>query len=122
MHFVSFYFLLFLLVLLPLHYLLPAKLRLPLLLIASYLFYATWSIPFIGVILVSTTGDYWMAKFIETHERHHVKRLAMTAGLTLNLLMFGQPFWLLPYKSILTLWGIPILPVVSPCYLTLSYP
>ena len=119
MHFVSFMFFVFLLLLLPAFYLLPAKFRLPLLLVASYAFYATWSIPFIGVILVSTTVDYWMAKIIERHPEQGIKKLAMTSGIILNLLILGfYKYYHFASENILTLskllhFPMPALPILN---------
>lgn len=53
MSFLSGQFVCFLVAVWVLFLLMPAKQRWLLLLIASYIFYGTWSIPFIGVILLS---------------------------------------------------------------------
>jgi len=89
MNFVSFPFVAFFLVTLLLFYGLPARLRLPLLLIASYLFYATWSIPFIAVILLTTTTDYWMSQIIHHSPSLVRRKLALGGGLLINLLILA---------------------------------
>ena len=53
MNFVSYEFVVFLLTVWGLFLALPARYRWVLLLVASYIFYATWSIPFIAVIILS---------------------------------------------------------------------
>jgi alginate O-acetyltransferase complex protein AlgI len=85
MNFVSLSFVLFLLVTLFLFYTLPARGRKPLLLLMSYLFYASWNIPFIGLILVSTSLDYWMSHVIAKSQKLAMRRSALMLGLLVNL-------------------------------------
>ena len=87
MNFVSLSFVLFLMITLFLFYTLPARGRKPLLLLMSYLFYASWHTPFIGLILVSTSLDYWMSHVIAKSQKPAVRRSALILGLLVNLSM-----------------------------------
>jgi alginate O-acetyltransferase complex protein AlgI len=73
--------------LLLLSFALPRRVRMPLVLIASYIFYATWSIPFIGVILFSTTFDYWMSRIIAGSASLAKRKTALLSGLGVNILV-----------------------------------
>jgi alginate O-acetyltransferase complex protein AlgI len=84
-NFISLPFLAFFLVVVCLFYTLPARLRLPMLLAASYLFYATWSIPFIAVILITTSFDYWMSHIIHASKSQQQRKVALTLGLLMNI-------------------------------------
>lgn len=87
MNFVSYSFVFFFIAVLLLHTLLPQRTRMPLILLASYVFYATWSIPFIGVILFTTTFDFWMSRVIAKTDSPTQKKTALIAGLVVNLLV-----------------------------------
>ncbi|MBY0404591.1 MAG: MBOAT family protein [Cyanobacteria bacterium] len=63
----------------------PAKGRKPLLLLASYVFYGTWSIPFLALILITTNIDYWMSQVIHNSQKPLTRKLALTAALVINL-------------------------------------
>ncbi len=89
MNFVSAQFVLFFILTLILFLWLPARWRFWMLLAVSYYFYGTWSIPFIGVILLSTSMDYWMSHIIARNDSQKVKKLALVGGLTFNLLVLG---------------------------------
>lgn len=69
------------------------------LLAASYLFYATWSIPFISVLLFTTTTDYWMSKIISSTPKQEHRKWALISGLTINLVVLGI------FKYGTFLWG-----------------
>lgn len=85
MNFVSLGFVLFLLITLFLFYTLPARGRKPLLLGMSYLFYASWNVPFILLILFSTSLDYWMSHIIAQSRKPWFRRAALMTGLLINL-------------------------------------
>lgn len=86
MNFVSKEFFIFLCFTWIIFYALPSRFRLGLLLSASYIFYATWSISFILVILITTTFDYWMSQIIDRNRLSPVKlKLALISGIVLNL-------------------------------------
>jgi D-alanyl-lipoteichoic acid acyltransferase DltB (MBOAT superfamily) len=66
----------------------PKKRKL-LLLAASYFFYGTWSIPFIGLILASTSLDYWFSKKIFASSDATRRKLLLTTGIVINLIILG---------------------------------
>jgi alginate O-acetyltransferase complex protein AlgI len=89
MNFISISFIVFLVAVFLIFILLPERARKPMLLVASYLFYATWSIPFVAVILLTTTVDYWMGRRIMASTDERGRRAALAIGLVLNLLALG---------------------------------
>jgi len=84
-NFHSFEFFVFLLLVLGLHYALPRPHRRWLLLAASYWFYGAWDWRFLGLILLSTTLDWWLALRIEDERtparRHRWIVLSVVANL-----------------------------------------
>jgi alginate O-acetyltransferase complex protein AlgI len=78
-------FLVFLVPVLVLFYLLPAKRRWILLLIASYFFYAGWKIEYIALILFSTSVDYLATRMIHRTEKRSTRRMWLTFSLISNL-------------------------------------
>ncbi|MBY0451256.1 MAG: MBOAT family protein [Cyanobacteria bacterium] len=89
MNFVSFGFLAFLLIVWLLFLILPDKKRVPWLTLASYIFYATWSIPFIGIIIVTTTVDFWISQWMARHDSVSGRKKYLILGLSINLLVLG---------------------------------
>ncbi len=89
MNFISSAFVLFLTITFLLFVLAPVRWRKGLLLVASYLFYGTWSIPFIGLILLTTTTDYWFSQFIFKSQTQARRKLFLVLGLTVNLIILG---------------------------------
>ncbi len=65
----------------------PARFRTVLLTVASYIFYATWSIPFIAIILVTTTVDYIASRIIFSNTDPYKRKGALVAALTINLVV-----------------------------------
>ncbi len=65
------------------------KARKILLLVASYVFYATWNIPFIGLILLSTSIDYFLSKHIAASEKIADRKKLLTLGIVVNLAILG---------------------------------
>ena len=59
------------------------------LLAASYVFYGTWSVPFIGLILASTSLDYWFSKKIYSSNNSSSRKMFLTTGIAINLLILG---------------------------------
>ena len=59
------------------------------LLAASYFFYGTWNIPFIGLILASTSLDYWLSKKIFVSSNHASRKMLLTTGIVINLIILG---------------------------------
>lgn len=89
MNFVSYEFVAFLLTVWGLFLALPARYRWVLLLVASYIFYATWSIPFIAVIILSTTVDYVTSKLIHGSASPGFRKGALIAAIVFNLTVLG---------------------------------
>jgi len=87
MNFVSYEFCIFLAVVWGMFLVTPAKLRWVLLLAAGYVFYAAWSIPFIAVIIVSTTVDYAASIIIYQSKSQRVKQLALALAIAINILI-----------------------------------
>lgn len=59
------------------------------LLVASYLFYASWSPPFVALLWISTFVDYYAARWIAGEERPSRRRIALIVSLTANLGLLG---------------------------------
>lgn len=89
MNFVSCDFIAFLATTWVVYALAPSSFRRHLLLAASYLFYAYWSIPFISVIIASTSVDYAASKFIAGSTSKAHRKLAMFGAIALNLVILG---------------------------------
>lgn len=89
MSFNSFVFLLFLVVVLLLYYLLPGRARNPLLLAASYVFYAYYSVPLLLYLLLCTLAAYGIARRMETVPGAAQRKKWLIAGLVLNLGVLG---------------------------------
>ncbi len=60
-----------------------------LLLIASYLFYAAWNPPYIVLLLLSTSVDWWLARLIGRSENSSSRRMLLLASLASNLGLLG---------------------------------
>jgi alginate O-acetyltransferase complex protein AlgI len=72
-----------------LHWLLPKRFRLPLLLIASYGFYAAWDYRFLALIWLSTASDYTIGLFLGRTEEENRRRALLFASLAVNLGILG---------------------------------
>ncbi|WP_066390862.1 MBOAT family O-acyltransferase [Fictibacillus phosphorivorans] len=89
MTFISIEFLLFLAITVLLNYIIPHRLRWVLLLVASYVFYASLSIQFILLLLISTAFTYFTGIFIEKQETKKQKKKAMVVGISVLLFFLG---------------------------------
>lgn len=89
MTFISIEFLLFLAITVFLNYLIPHRLRWVLLLVASYVFYASLSIQFILLLLGSTAFTYVTGIMIEKQETKKQKKKAMLIGISVLLFFLG---------------------------------
>ncbi|MET3730119.1 D-alanyl-lipoteichoic acid acyltransferase DltB (MBOAT superfamily) [Fictibacillus halophilus] len=89
MTFISIEFLLFLAITVLLNYIIPHRLRWILLLVASYVFYASLSIQFILLLLISTAFTYFTGIFIEKQETKKQKKKAMVVGISVLLFFLG---------------------------------
>jgi alginate O-acetyltransferase complex protein AlgI len=84
----STYFL-FLLLCLLVYWTLPARYRLSFLLGASYVFYAFWNVPFIALILASTSIDYLVSHALSRAASPVRRRWLLTFCITVNLLVLS---------------------------------
>ncbi|MBH0167074.1 MBOAT family protein [Fictibacillus sp. 7GRE50] len=89
MTFISIEFLLFLAITVLLNYIIHHRLRWVLLLVASYVFYASLSIQFILLLLISTAFTYFTGIFIEKQETKKQKKKAMIVGISVLLFFLG---------------------------------
>lgn len=89
MTFISIEFLLFLAIIVFTYYLIPHRLRWILLLVASYVFYATLSIQFIPLLLASTAFTYFTGIVIEKQETRKQKKKVMLVGISVLLFFLG---------------------------------
>ncbi|NDJ63171.1 MAG: MBOAT family protein [Chloroflexi bacterium] len=85
MSFISPEFIIFAVVVLPLYFLAPFRARWPLLLIASYLFYAYGHVEYIALIAFSTTVDYFAARGIHASGDPRRRRALLLLSVTVNL-------------------------------------
>ena len=94
MTFNSWEFLLFYPIVLLLYFVLPKKMRWPMLLVASYFFYMCYSPDLVFLILGTTLISWICSRVIERTERVVVKRLAITLTLvaSLGVLFFYKYF------------------------------
>lgn len=81
---------LFLPVVLILYYLVPARLKNTLLLIASLFFYAWGETFYLGIMLVSIGGNYLAGILLEKYRGVHQARWILALGIALNLLLLGS--------------------------------
>ncbi len=89
MTFISIEFLLFQAIIVFTYYLIPHRLRWILLLVASYVFYATLSIQFIPLLLASTSITYFTGIIIEKQETRKQKKKVMLFGISVLLFFLG---------------------------------
>ena len=89
MNFHSFQFFGFLVLVLGLHYALPRPGRRWLLLVASYVFYGAWDWRFLGLILLSTTLDWWLALRIADEPDGRRRRRWIVVSVVANLGILG---------------------------------
>ncbi len=72
-----------------LNYSIPHRFRWVLLLVASYVFYASLSIQFILLLLISTAFTYFTGIFIEKQETKKQKKKALVVGISVLLFFLG---------------------------------
>ena len=53
--------------------------------VASFIFYGTWSLPFLGLMCLTGTADYLLALAIHATTSHFKKKVILTFSLLLNL-------------------------------------
>jgi alginate O-acetyltransferase complex protein AlgI len=115
MLFNSYVFILFLGMVLAMHY---SRLSWPVkkinLLLASYLFYALWNPPFVLLLWLSTLADFVIGKKLFTEENPRKRKLLLVTSLTVNLGMLGffkyGGFLLDNFIAMVSLFGIDFHP------------
>lgn len=109
MSFNSFQFLVFFVVVYALYRALSHRWQNRLLLLASYIFYASWDWRFLGLILTSTLVDYGCGLAIHRETRRARRRTALAVSLTVNLSILGFfkyfNFFAGELRDLLALWG-----------------
>ncbi len=68
---------------------LPGKVRVPLLVLASFFFYASWNAPLLGLLLFSAVVDYSVARGIATAENPKKRRTWLALSVLTNLSLLG---------------------------------
>ncbi|MEA5421343.1 MBOAT family O-acyltransferase [Spirulina sp. CCNP1310] len=89
MNFASIEFFQFLFIVYGLYLILPHRWQNWLLLGASYYFYGSWDWRFLSLILLSTTVDFWVSKFIHATEDQRRKKQLLSISLIVNLGLLG---------------------------------
>ena len=87
-----------------LHWALPDRLRLWIILLSSLAFYGFWRIEFVPLLLFSATLDYVLALWIESTENPARRRRVMLTSVAVNLAILGFFKYLLFFRD--TLWSI----------------
>jgi D-alanyl-lipoteichoic acid acyltransferase DltB (MBOAT superfamily) len=79
----------FLLLVLALYRVLPARAQNAMLLVASYAFYACWDWRFLGLLLISTTCDWLLARAIRREPSREAARRWVACSVGVNLVFLG---------------------------------
>ena len=89
MVFNSITFLIFILIFFPTYWLLKGRARMWLCLIASYIFYGWWDWRFLGIVMFTTTLDYWLGVLIEDAENAKKRKNLLILSVVSNLSFLG---------------------------------
>lgn len=89
MSFTSIDFLVFFPTVLFSYYLVPWKMRGWLLLVASYVFYASWNVYFVALIVFITLTSYFDAIVIERASNRTTKKTALVIAIIINVMVIG---------------------------------
>ena len=89
MLFNSFEFALFLPTVFILYWALPGRFRNSLLVVASYVFYAAWDWRFLGLLLLSTATDFFVARRLESEAGARPRRVLLAISFAVNLGVLG---------------------------------
>jgi len=89
MLFNSFIFFIFLAVVLPLYYWLPRKLRNPLLLVSSYVFYGYWDYRFTSLLALSTIIDFFVGQKLHASSDPKTRKRWLLLSMFSNLGILG---------------------------------
>jgi alginate O-acetyltransferase complex protein AlgI len=79
----------FLLLVVPVYWLLRHRQQNVLLLAASYLFYGWWDYRFLGLVILSTVVDYFCARWIDASTDDRRRKTLLVLSLALNLTFLG---------------------------------
>jgi alginate O-acetyltransferase complex protein AlgI len=109
MKFVSYEYVVFLIATWTLFCVTHPRWRWALLLAASYIFYASWSIPFIGMILLTTSIDYFAGNIIHKSTDQRARKIALGTAIGANLAVLGFfkyfNFFLSAHADLMELFG-----------------
>jgi alginate O-acetyltransferase complex protein AlgI len=87
-----------------------------LLLIASWLFYASWNPPYVLLLMFTSALDYFVGRWLDRSENPAARKLLLTASLTANLGVLGffkyTNFLLDSWHGLLAHAGFAVHPVV----------
>ena len=89
MLFTSFEYLILLVVTFAVYYLLPWRLRIIMILVASYIFYSYWEPYYAIIIAVTTLVDYFAAMFIDQSDNPRTRKALLWTSVVANLGMLG---------------------------------
>jgi alginate O-acetyltransferase complex protein AlgI len=90
MLFNSLTFLVFLVIVMVVHQIMPTwTARKTTLVIASYVFYAAWNPPYVAILLLSTSIDWWLARRIWRCDDGPRRKMLLIASLLVNLGLLG---------------------------------
>jgi D-alanyl-lipoteichoic acid acyltransferase DltB (MBOAT superfamily) len=89
LNFNSYEYVLFFASVLAAFWLVPRRVKVPLLLVSSYFFYATLDWRFVGLLLLSTTIDYTVALNMEKQKRARRRQLLLLVSIFTNLTILG---------------------------------
>jgi len=102
----------FLLLVLPVYYLLPHRGQNVFLLLASYLFYGSWDPRFLLLILFSTAVDYWVGLSLAASSDQRRRRLLLLISVLTNLGLLGlfkyAGFFSEGFADLMALFGIEV--------------
>jgi alginate O-acetyltransferase complex protein AlgI len=104
-HFLYFFFLIFFI-----YWLLPHKFRNIFLLISSYIFYASWDWRFLGLIIISTSVDYFCGLKIYGSRKLDIRKKFLVLSIVTNILLLAVfkyfNFFVENLLNLLNLFGI----------------
>ena len=89
MNFLTLTFLMFTLATLLIYWIVRDRFRTPVLLIASYIFYAFWDWRFVSLLLFLTMSNYWLAERMNSETSLVKKKRLLVVCLSLNLLVLA---------------------------------
>lgn len=78
-------FVVFFVVVYALYVILTHRYQNALLLVASYVFYGSWDWRFLGLMLFSTTMDYWFGRLLGRTEADRTRRILLVVSISVNL-------------------------------------